>query len=417
MFKPIRRSIYPISLLMLSLCGTTSATGQAVETEAPLDGCLRTLHPEATRAGIAATDFARITAGLQRDDSVLAALDHQPEFRTAIWDYLAGLVDDQRVVDGQARLIAHHDLLSAIEQRYTVPAAVVVAVWGVETDYGRIAGQREVLRSLATLACHGRRQKFFRGELFAAARIVRDGDIAANRLRGSWAGAFGQTQFMPSTFQRVAIDFDGDGRRDLIGSVPDALASTAHYLALAKWQSGLRWGVEVRLPTGFNSKLAGRGNKRPVSDWQAQGVVAADDGTLSRVGERAAILLPAGRNGPAFLVGSNFDALYRYNASENYALAIGHLADRIAGGKPLNTPWPTDDPGLSRVQRRELQTLLIARGHDIGTVDGLLGERSRAAIRIEQEALGWPVDGRAGQRLLARLRALTADAGQPASTE
>lgn len=417
MFKPNHRSIFPISLLMLSLCGATSAAGQTAETEAPLDGCLRTLHPEAARAGIAAADFARITAGLLRDDSVLAALDHQPEFRTAIWDYLAGLVDDQRVVDGQARLIAHHDLLSAIEQRYTVPAAVVVAVWGVETDYGRITGQREVLRSLATLACHGRRQTFFRGELFAAARIVRDGDIAADRLRGSWAGAFGQTQFMPSTFQRVAVDFDGDGRRDLIGNVADALASTAHYLALAKWRAGLRWGLEVQLPQVFDPKLAGRGNKRAIADWQAQGVVAIDGGPLSRVGERAAILLPAGRSGPAFLVGGNFDALYRYNASENYALAIGHLADRIAGGKPLNTPWPTDDPGLSRAQRRELQTLLVARGHDIGAVDGLLGERSRVAIRIEQEALGGPVDGRAGQRLLARLRASTPDAEQPTSTE
>jgi glucose-6-phosphate 1-epimerase len=417
MFEPNRRSIFPIALLMLSLCGAASAASQAAETEAPLDGCLRTLHPEAARAGIAAADFARITAGLLRDDSVLAALDHQPEFRTAIWDYLAGLVDDQRVVDGQARLIAHHDLLSAIEQRYRVPAAVVVAVWGVETDYGRIGGQREVLRSLATLACHGRRQTFFRSELYAAARIVRDGDIAANRLRGSWAGAFGQTQFMPSTFQRVAVDFDGDGRRDLIGNVADALASTAHYLVLAKWRAGPRWGLEVQLPQVFDPKLAGRGNKRAIADWQAQGVVAIDGGPLSRVGERAAILLPAGRSGPAFLVGGNFDALYRYNASENYALAIGHLADRIAGGEPLHTPWPTDDPGLSRAQRRELQTLLIARGHDIGTVDGLLGERSRAAIRIEQEALGVPVDGRAGQRLLARLRASTPDAEQPTSTE
>ena len=403
--------------MMLSLCAAAPASSQAIEAGAPLDGCLSALRPEAARAGLAASDFARITAGLLRDDSVLAALHHQPEFRTAIWDYLAGLVDEQRVVDGEARLIAHHDLLSAIEQRYAVGPAVVLAVWGVETDYGRIAGQREVLRSLATLACHGRRQPFFRSELFAATRIVHDGDIAASRFRGSWAGAFGQTQFMPSTFQRVAVDFDGDGRRDLIDSVPDALASTAHYLALAKWRSGLRWGLEVRLPTGFNSKLAGRGNKRPVSEWQAQGVIAADDGALSRVGERAAILLPAGRNGPAFLVGSNFDALYRYNASENYALAIGHLADRIAGLGPLRTPWPTDDPGLPRTERRELQTLLIARGHDIGSVDGLLGERSRAAIRIEQERLGWPVDGRAGQRILAQLRASTAQVGESRSGE
>ena len=370
-----------------------------------LDACLTGLEAQAAQAGIATGDFRRLTAGLTADASVLAALDQQPEFRAPVWDYLAGLVDAERVADGRQRLEAHRPLLEAIAERYRVEPEVVVAIWGVESDYGRIAGKRPLLRSLATLSCHGRRQAFFRGELFAALAIVRDQDIAAEDLLGSWAGAFGQTQFMPSTFQRLAVDFDGDGRRDLIGSVADALASTANYLRRANWRRGEPWGLEVRLPAGFDAGLAGRSRGRALSEWQVLGVTAIDGSPLQRLGGRAALLLPAGAAGPALLVGGNFDALYRYNASENYALAIGHLADRLRGAGPWVTPWPTDDPGLSRAERRELQGLLLARGHDIGEIDGLLGERSRAAIRAEQRALGWPEDGRAGKRLLAALRA------------
>src|SRR5690606_3721833 len=278
-----------------------------------------------------------------------------------------------------------------------------VAVGGVESDYGNTFGKRPLLQSLSTLSCFGRRQDFFRGELFSAMRIVERRDIAADALRGSWAGAFGHTQFMPSTFERIAVDFDGDGRRDLVGSVPDALASTANYLKQSGWRTGQPWGFEVALPDGFDKSLAGRTRRSTLSNWLKYGIARADGQPIDMAGNtRTALLLPAGANGPAFLVFRNFDAIYSYNAAESYALAIAHLSDRLRGGGPFATPWPTDDPGLSRAQRRELQELLIARGHDIGEVDGMLGSRSREAIKREQQRLGHqPADGRGGQRILA----------------
>ncbi|MDH5256277.1 MAG: lytic murein transglycosylase, partial [Gammaproteobacteria bacterium] len=277
-------------------------------------------------------------------------------------------------------------------------------VWGVESNYGRNFGQRPVLTSLATLACYGRRQDYFRGELYAAMKIVQRGDLAADDMVGSWAGAFGHTQFMPSTYLRLAQDFDGDGRRDLAGNVPDALASTANFLVQAGWRRGQPWGYEVGLPPGFDASRAGRRARRSLADWQAAGIRRIDGGVLEGPASGAAVLLPAGTAGPAFVVFRNFNAIYSYNAAESYALAIAHLADRLRGGSPFATPWPTDDPGLSRAERRELQTLLLARGHAIGAVDGMLGAASRAAIKVEQQRLGMPVDGRAGQQLLARLR-------------
>jgi lytic murein transglycosylase len=337
---------------------------------------------------------------------VLELLDFQPEFRTPIWDYLAGLVDDERVADGRAMLARWRDTLAEVERRHGVDPETVVAVWGVESDFGRTFGSRPLLTSLATLSCYGRRQGFFRGEFVATLRIVQDGHVPAEQLVGSWAGAFGHTQFMPSTFQRIAVDFDGDGRRDIVGSVPDALASTANYLRRAGWRTGEPWGWEVRLPAGFDASLAGRRSKRALSEWAALGVrpVAAPAGAPAGPQARAAVLLPAGPAGPAFLVLRNFDAIYSYNAAESYALAIAHLADRLRGGGPFAAPWPTDDPGLSRAQRRELQELLAARGHDIGPVDGMIGVRSREAIRAEQARLGLEPTGRAGIRILEALR-------------
>jgi hypothetical protein len=213
---------------------------------------------------------------------------------------------------------------------------------------------------------------------------------------------------MPATYERLAVDFDGDGRRDLVDNSDDALASTANFLRKGGWQSGLPWGFEVRLPPGFDPGLAGRKDKRPLADWAERGIVAVDGEKLANsglaAGERTAILLPAGPRGPAFLVTRNFDVIYGYNAAESYALAIAHLADRLRGGAPFVTPWPTDDPGLSRAERRELQTLLAARGHDIGEIDGALGDRSRAAIKLEQARLGQEATGRGGQKLLKALR-------------
>jgi lytic murein transglycosylase len=378
------------------------------QTQAEFESCLARLQGPAQQAGVQSASYSRFTRGVQADFGVLEKLDYQPEFKLPIWDYLAGLVDDERIADGNAALARHGDVLRRIEAAYGVDPATVVAVWGVESNYGRITGKYPLVQALGTLSCFGRRQGYFRGEFFAALRILQRGDVAPERLNGSWAGAFGHTQFMPATYERLAVDFDGDGRRDLVDNSDDALASTANFLKRGGWQSGLTWGLEVRLPTGFDASLAGRRAKRPLAEWAALGVVAVDGLPLAKsglaAGERTAILLPAGARGPAFLVTRNFDVIYGYNAAESYALAIAHLADRLRGGAPFATPWPTDDPGLSRAQRRELQTVLAARGHDIGEIDGALGDRSRAAIKLEQARLGQPATGRGGGKLLDALR-------------
>jgi len=376
--------------------------------------CLAALRDDALARGVSAQTFERSTRGLAPDRSVLEALDYQPEFVTPIWDYLAALVDDERVADGLAMLERWRDTLAGVERRYGVDAATVVAVWGVESDYGRSFGKRALVTSLATLSCFGRRQPFFRGEFFAALRILQDGDVEPEGLVGSWAGAFGHTQFMPSTFARIAVDFDGDGRRDIVGSVPDALASTANYLKRAGWRAGAPWGFEIRLPERFDASLAGRRSKRPLADWVARGLKRADGSALPALAPEtpAAVLLPAGATGPAFLVLRNFDAIYAYNAAESYALAIAHLADRLRGAGPFVAGWPTDDPGLSRAQRRELQSLLVARGYDIGEIDGMIGARTREAIRAEQRRLAMAPSGRAGTRILRALRAEASGAGE-----
>lgn len=428
------------STLLAAILLTTLASPPPARAERAFDACLAPLRTEALARGIAAETFDRHTRDLVPDRSVLEALDYQPEFKTPIWDYLAALVDDERVADGRAMLGRWQGELAEVERRYGVDPFTVVAVWGVESDFGRAFGKRSLVTSLATLSCFGRRQPYFRGEFISALRILQEGHIVPEQLLGSWAGAFGHTQFMPSTFLTTAVDFDGDGRRDLVGSVPDALASTANFLKRAGWRSGEPWGFEVRLPAGFDSSVAGRRNRRALSDWIARGVrpVVSTAGPRAEAGgtagagavagaatsatsaavvargrgldamppdTRAALLLPAGRDGPAFLVFRNFDAIYGYNAAESYALAIAHLADRLRGGGPFAVAWPTDDPGLSRAERRELQTLLIARGHDIGEIDGRIGDRSRAAIRAEERRLGRAETGRAGLGVLRALRA------------
>jgi lytic murein transglycosylase len=439
----ISRLLAPRFTTMAAILLALLSTPAPARAERAFDACLGPLRAEALARGIAAETFDRHTRGLVPDRSVLEALDFQPEFKTPIWDYLAALVDEERIADGRAMLERWRGELAEVERRYGVDPFTVVAVWGVESDFGRAFGHRPLVTSLATLSCFGRRQPYFRGEFISALRILQDGHIAPEQLVGSWAGAFGHTQFMPSTFLATAVDFDGDGRRDLVGSVPDALASTANFLKRAGWRRAEPWGFEVRLPAGFDASVAGRRNRRPLSDWIARGVrpVAPAQGEKLRAARqtgfvpsperpqdrsapspppvaveeawggpplppdtRAAVLLPAGRDGPSFLVFRNFDAIYGYNAAESYALAIAHLADRLRGGGPFAAAWPTDDPGLSRAERRELQTLLIARGHDIGEVDGRIGERSRVAIKAEERRLGRVESGRAGLALLRALR-------------
>ena len=371
----------------------------------PLEPCLEALRTRATSEGVPAASFDALTAQLEPDPAVLELLDAQPEFTTPIWDYLAPLVDAQRIAQGREMLARHAEVLARVEARFGVDRHTVVAVWGVESDYGQIFGKRPLLQSLVTLSCAGRRQAYFRGEFLALLKLLHQGELAAEGLTGSWAGAFGHTQFMPSTYARIAVDFDGDGRRDLVTSIPDALASTANYLRRSGWQTGKPWGHEVRLPAGFDAALAGRTQRHPPSFWRAHGLRRIDGGPIPADSGQTALILPAGAKGPAWLVQKNYDAIFSYNAAESYALAIALLSDHLGDGPSQQTPWPTDAPGLDRAERKQLQELLLARGHAIGEADGLIGNLTRRAIITEQQRLGLnPADGRASQRILTALR-------------
>jgi lytic murein transglycosylase len=365
--------------------------------------CVAGIKATAVRAGVSPSIASRALDSARPDEKVLSFSSAQPEFQTPIWDYLAFLVDDRRVADGKARLREHARTLRAAEERFGVDRHVIVAVWGVESDYGGERGGHFLPHALATLACEGaRRRTFWRDELVAALKLVARGDLALDELYGSWAGAFGQTQFMPSTYQLRAIDFDGDGRRDLVRSVPDALGSTANYLKHAGWQRNGAWMVEVTVPRGYTG-ASGRRSKATLSAWKSRGVARVDGKRLE--GEtQAGLLLPAGPRGPGFLTFRNFDAIYAYNNADSYALAIAHLADRVAGRPPFETPWPTDDPGLSRAERLDLQKLLLAKGFDVGEADGKIGPATRAAIAEAEKSYGLPPTGRAGRTIYRKLR-------------
>ncbi|WP_459660649.1 hypothetical protein ACL9Z5_003751 [Acinetobacter calcoaceticus] len=370
--------------------------------------CLANLRSQAIAAGVSGTTYDRYTQNLTPDYSVIDKLNYQPEFSTPIWDYLSGLVDEERVELGKQKLTQYRDVLNRASQTYGVPPETIVAVWGVESNFGDISGKYPLLQALGTLSCEGRRQSYFRTEFFATMRILQRGDLTEDQLKGSWAGAFGHTQFMPSTYERLAVDFDGDGRRDLVSSTVDALASTANFLNKAGWQAGMPWGFEVKVPQGMSIDGEGRRSKKALSSWSARGVTRIDgsplvQGALSS-STSAGLMAPAGVNGPVFLVFKNFDAIYSYNAAESYGLAIAHLSDRLKGARPFATSWPTDDPGTSRAERREIQQFLINRGYDIGAVDGLIGDKTRVAIRQEQTRLGLNPTGRAGQQILRAFR-------------
>jgi len=388
--------LLPTTSLLVALAVSSCASA------AEFNSCLAQLRAEAVGKGVTAATFDAATSGLEADQSVIEAMDSQPEFKTPIWDYLATLVDEQRISEARAKLDQWSSVLAAAEQKFGVDRETIVAVWGVESDFGKTLGGRSLVRSLATVSCVGRRQAYFRAEFLAALRILQSGDVKPEAMLGSWAGAFGQTQFMPTTFERIAVDFDGDGRRDLVASVPDALGSTANYLKRAGWQSGQSWGYEVRLPANYKGP-SGRANRQAVSAWSRLGIEAVDGKALTGNGP-ARLLLPAGTGGPAFLAFRNFEAIYAYNAADSYALAIAHLSDRLRGAGPFRTAWPTDDPGISRAERREVQERLIARGFDIGTADGAIGPRTRKAIEAFQATAGLPVDGRAGAKVLRALK-------------
>ncbi len=325
---------------------------------------------------------------------------NQTEFKRSFEDYLNIVAGETRVMTGRQKFGQYNGLLSEVEARYGVPAAITCAIWGVESRFGERRGDISVISATATLAYDGRRGDFFEAQLLAALRILERGDTNAAQLTGSWAGAMGHTQFIPTTYQAHAVDFRGDGRRDIWSEDPtDGLASAAAYLADSGWRRGLPWGLEVRAPDGLP---VGRGTRRSVSAWAASGVTSARGGALPALGD-AALLRPSGINGPAFLVSRNFDVILRYNNSENYALGVGYLASRLAGGGPLAAQFPPDANGLTADDRKRLQELLTARGFDTGGTDGVIGPNTEEAIRAYQASVGLPVTGTPSQTLLAAL--------------
>lgn len=352
--------------------------------------------------GISPQVFDRAFRTVSYNDDVISRDRHQPEFTRAIWQYLDGAVSDRRIENGLAALRDHARLLAEIEARFGVEKEVVVAVWGLESSYGQLRGTTPVIEALATLAYDGRRGAFFESQLVAALRILQAGDTTPENMVGSWAGAMGHTQFIPTSYLEFAVDFRGNGRRDIWSEDPtDGLASAAAYLSRHGWQRGLPWGLEVALPGGFDRSLAG--TRRSMAEWRALGVRAAAGGNLPASGE-ARLMFPAGTRGPALLVTRNFDVIKRYNNADSYAIAIGHLSDRLRGAGPFVTPWPRDDRPLTEAERVELQRLLNARGLDTGGVDGRVGQMTLAAVREYQRQAGLVPDGYVSLDLLNRLR-------------
>jgi lytic murein transglycosylase len=351
--------------------------------------CVEQAASDAIRQGAPAVAARAAISGIEApDQSVIEASQRQPERRLAIWDYLAAVVDDERATEGAAAYLSQQDYLRQQGVATGVDPATVAAIWGVETNYGRILGSRPVINSLATLGCtQWRRTTYFRSELVAAIRVQAHGHVAPEHFVGSWAGAFGQTQFMPTSFWSLAVDGTGDGRRDIIDEPRDALASTANFLRRSGWVRGEAWGYEVRTPRGFTGSI-GREARRSLDSWRTAGFVRADGSPLPAGAAQYGIIYPGGRDGPGFLVGRNFEAVRRYNPVDAYALAVNILADRIKGGPGVVQPWPVSDPPLSRVERRELQRGLIALGYDIGNADGLMGPRTLAALAAFGAAQG-----------------------------
>lgn len=357
----------------------------------------------AREAGIAEETLRRAFDDARFVPRVVALDRRQAEFTQTVWDYLDRAVSEQRVARGREKLAEFSAEVEAAAARHGVPAPVLVAIWGMESSYGANYGDIPVIDALATLGFEGRREAWARGQLLAALKILQSGDIDRARMVGSWAGAMGQTQFLPSTFLAYAVDADGDGRRDIWGSLADVVASTARFLVDAGWQSGQPWGVEVRLPQTFDVSRADRRMRQSSAQWAQEGVQTIDGAALPAF-DHGSILLPAGARGPAFLIGPNFRALLRYNPATSYALAVSLLAQRIDGGPAVQTAWPRELQMLSRSQVVELQTLLNERGFDSGAVDGLPGPATSDGIRRFQRSVGLAPDGYPTLELLRRLQ-------------
>ncbi len=354
--------------------------------------------------GISQSTLAKALTGVTYDKKVINRDRNQAEFSKPIWEYLDSAVSDTRLSNGRAVLNQNLRVLDQIEAEYGVEKEVVTAIWGLETSFGSYRGSNQTIRSLATLAFDARRAQFFETQLIAALQIIQAGDVSAGNMIGSWAGAMGHTQFMPTSYLEHAVDFDGDGRRDIWSEDPtDALASAAAYLKRHGWIKGQPWGVEVRLPQGFDYATAKRTFTLMPSEWAQRGVLAKDGNPVPDHGQ-AAILLPAGGQGVALMIFDNFGVIEKYNGADAYVIGIGHLSDRLAGRSPFKSDWPRGDRVLSFTERKELQTRLTQAGFDTQSIDGRIGPNTTNAVRAYQLAEGLLPDGYASLRLLERMR-------------
>jgi membrane-bound lytic murein transglycosylase B len=365
---------------------------------------VRGLWPQAEARGVSRSAFEAAFSGYSYIPKVMELTRKQPEFSQTVQQYIDRRVTAAQAQKGQAMRREWNQTLTGSQQRWGVQPEFVLAIWGMETNFGGFMGGENTIHALATLTEGGYRPDFFREELLTALRIVSDGHVSPGNMTGSWAGAMGHTQFMPSSFMRYAVDYNGDGRKDIWNSVQDALGSTANYLNNFGWRPGETWGYEIKLPSGFNFAAARQLERAPLSQWQAMGIQRVSGKAFPRPSDMARLYLPAGANGPAFLLLPNFDVIKRYNNSDSYALAVGHLADRIIGGGGFATPWPAGDYALTKAQKAELQTLLARAGFDAGSPDGVVGPKTRAAVLAYQVQAGLPADGHISGRLLERLK-------------
>lgn len=389
----------------LAVAAAMMTAGGPALADAGFDRFVRDFWPQARKAGISRAVYQRAFAGVTPDLEVVEKSQRQAEFVKPIWDYLSSAISDRRLETGREMLVAHRRLLDAIETRYGVDRHVVVAIWGMESSYGAVLDNpaivRGVIRSLATLAyAGGRYQSFGRTQLIGALEILQRGEVSPAAMTGSWAGAMGHTQFIPTTYNRYAVDFDGDGRRNIWGSVADALASTAAYLEKSGWDNGKTWGYEVALPRGFDYSLADGRTTHSLAHWEKLGIRRAKGWSFPRPDDKAQLLLPAGAGGAAFLMLKNFSVIKRYNNADAYALAVGHLADRLRGGEAFVAGWPEGNRPLSEDETRALQTMLSRRGYPVGDIDGKAGPNTKAAIRRFQQEVGHVPDGYPGIALL-----------------
>ena len=386
-----------LSLILISLFGTAASADPA-----QFEQCKARLQAQASEHGISAATHNEVIPKLEYQARVIELDRSQPEFTQSFSDYFAKRVSQSRIEKGRDLYTQYSEFLAELTRTYGVPGQYLVSFWGLETNFGSYLGGMPTLDSLATLACDPRRSEFFTTEFLLALELLEREDLLAEDMKGSWAGAVGHTQFMPSNYLRYAIDGDNDGRIDLWGSRRDALASAANFLSQLGWQRQQRWGREVKLPEDYDFSQALI--QRPLQDWRSLGLRKADGGPLPVVaGMDAQLIIPSGHKGPVFLVYDNFDVIMQWNRSTSYALSVGHLADRIAGAGPLKQSIPNDEVRLHRTDVIQMQELLIEKGFDPGVPDGLLGPSTRSALREFQISAGLIGDGFPDRKTLAQL--------------